>query len=202
MTTSCCRAHPARRDRHRGPAAPRRPRAGDRRRRAGARRWRCTRHGGVGAITLVDHDTVDLTNPAAPDRAHGWRGASPRWRRRRRRCRHQPGGARRRCSSAPMRRCWTRLVAAGRRGARLQRQLRHPPGRQRRLRAPPPAAGVGRGDRLRRPDLGLRHARAEATPATPACSRPRRTSRRRAARRWACSRRWWASSARCRRPRR
>jgi molybdopterin/thiamine biosynthesis adenylyltransferase len=45
-----------------------------------------------------------------------------------------------------------------RRGARLQRQLQHPPCRQRRLRGAPQAAGVGRGDRLRRADLGLRHA--------------------------------------------
>src|SRR3954468_17915720 len=37
-------------------------------------------------------------------------------------------------------------------------------------------------------------------PATPACSRPTRSSRRRAAPRWACSRHWWGSSGPCRPP--
>ena len=57
------------------------------------------------------------------------------------------------------------------------------------------AAGRRRGDRLRRPDLGLRHARCRPRPATPACSRPTPRSRTSPARRWACSRRWSASSA-------
>ena len=48
----------------------------------------------------------------------------------------------------------------------------------------------------------LRHARRHSRPATPACSRRRRISKRRAARPWASSRRWSASSAPCRPPKR
>ena len=55
---------------------------------------------------------------------------------------------------------------------------------------------------LRRPGRGVRRARREARPAITACSAKATSSRRRAARRWACSRRWSASSARCRRPKR
>ena len=43
---------------------------------------------------------------------------------------------------------------------------------------------------------------ADLRPATPACSRPSSNSRKSVAPAWACSRRWSASSARCRRPRR
>ena len=51
------------------------------------------------------------------------------------------------------------------------------------------AAGVRRGDPLRRPDRGLRRARSGSHPATTASSAKARRWRRRAARRWACSRR-------------
>jgi hypothetical protein len=98
----------------------------------------------VGRITLVDHDTVDLTN-LQRQIAHDLLARGPAQGRigRERRCRHQP----RRavcvpwCSRADDRPAG-RAGARGRRGAGLLRQLPHPPRRQRRLRAPPRAAGV------------------------------------------------------------
>jgi hypothetical protein len=112
---------------------------------------------GVGRITLVDHDTVDLTNlqrqiahdrsrvgqPKAESAAHTVR-------------RHQPRRAGAAVARAPTTPCWTSWCR-GRRGAGLQRQL--PPARP----SMPPAcgtapAGVGRGHRLRRPGVGVRHA--------------------------------------------
>ena len=109
---------------------------------------------------------------------------------------HQPRRAGRgRGCSAPMPRCWTSWCRDADVVLDCSDNFAHPPGRQRRLRRAPQAAGVGRGDRLRRPDLGLRHAPAPTRPAMPASSRPRPRSRRRTARRWACSRRWSASSA-------
>ena len=185
--------------------AARRARAGDRRRRPGLAGGAVPRGGGVGRITLVDARPGRPDQPAAPDRA-----PRPTPSARRKVPRRAPARSHainpdvevvalaERVDAATARRAGRR----GRRGARLQRQLRHPPRGQPRLRAPSAAAGVGRGDRLRRPGLGLRHAPRRRARATPACSRPRRRSRSCAARRWACSRRWSASSAACRRPRR
>jgi hypothetical protein len=127
--------------------------------------------------------------------------ASPRSSRRAAIARHQPAGAGRgrgrlRADAACSTGWWP-----GRRGGRLLRQLRHPAGRQRRLRAAPQAAGVGRRDPLRRP-AGVFDTRDAASPCYACVFPPDSAPRRRAAPRWACSRRWWASSARCRRPRR
>ena len=142
--------------------------------------------------------------PAAPDRARpararpaqgriGRAAASPRSTRRCR-CVHWS----QRADAAAL----DELVARGRRGARLQRQLRHPPGRQRGLRAARKPLVSGAADRLRRADLGLRPRRADS-PCYACVFPPEPALRGRALRRpWACSRRWWASSARCRRPRR
>jgi molybdopterin/thiamine biosynthesis adenylyltransferase len=112
---------------------------------------------GVGRITIVDHDSVDLTNlqrqiahdlsrlgqpkaeSAAPDarvRINPDVQLTPR-------C----GAPTRRCSTRWCRRptsCSTAPTAS------------HPPRRQRGLRRAPQAAGRRRGDRLRRPGLGLR----------------------------------------------
>ena len=66
---------------------------------------------GVGHITLVDHDTVDLTNLQRQIATPWTAWASPRWRRQRRpctpstpRCRSPPS------RSGPMPHCWKRLV--------------------------------------------------------------------------------------------
>ena len=153
---------------------------------------------GVGRLTIVDDDAVDLTNLQRQIAHNLSRIGQPKVDSARAdRAGDQPRAAtssrsRERADAAAL----AQLVADGRRRARLQRQLRDPPRRQRGLRRGRHAAGRRRGDRLRRPDLGLRHA---ARPTRPcyACLFPpdARRSRRRAARRWACSRRWSASSA-------
>jgi hypothetical protein len=196
--------HAARRDRHRRPAAPARAHA------------LVIGAGGLGSPVALYLGTAGVGHadprrprhrrpdqPAAADRPRPVaRGPAERPNRQRRRIaastpvevRAGPGTRRRRLAR--------RAGARRRRGARLQRQLPHPPCRQRRLRGAPQAAGVGRGHRLRRPDLGLRLAqRHEPLLRLPVPARPA-PSRRCAAPRWACSRRWSASSAACRPPRR
>ena len=128
---------------------------------------------GVGRITIVDDDRVDLTNlqrqiahdlarvgaPKAESAARSIAAINP------------DGAGRRRCTSAPTRAAcssssptptWSSTAATTSR-----------PG----MRSTPPASRtreplvVGRGDRLRRPALGLRHASCRRRPATPACFR-------------------------------
>ena len=159
---------------------------------------------GVGRITLVDDDTVDLTNlqrqiahtTAARRPAQGGVGqAGDRG--------DQPATCR---STAVQQRADARLLAtlaaAGRRGARLQRQLRHAPRGQRRLRA----HTASRWYPARRSASTARSASTtRATPrrpVMPACFRPTPASRKSAAPPWAYLRRWSASSAPCRPPKR
>jgi molybdopterin/thiamine biosynthesis adenylyltransferase len=111
---------------------------------------------GVGRITLVDHDSVDLTNlqrqimhttarVGQPKVESGARPCSRSTRRAGQALAERVEGERLRA------RWWRRRC-----GARLQRQLRHPPCRQPRLRGGRGAAGVGRGDPLRWPGQRLR----------------------------------------------
>ena len=117
-------------------------------------------------LTLVDHDTVDLTNlqrqiahnrsrvgqPKAESAAHSRSAPSTPTR--------SLQAIVRRADDALL----DELVPQCRRGAGLQRQLPHPSRRQRGLRAPWQAAGQRRSHRLRRPDLGLRHAAGRDAP--------------------------------------
>jgi hypothetical protein len=157
---------------------------------------------GVGRITIVDGDRVDLTNlqrqiahdlasigvPKAESAARSIAAINPtvlvtpvhRARRR--------GPAARACRRR-------------RRRDRLQRQLRDPPGRQRGVRRardrslPVPRSASTASCRSTTPA-------SRSLPAMPVHSHPTRRSRTWPARRWACLRRWWGSSAACRPPRR
>ena len=197
--------HPARRARHRRPAAPARgARAGDRRRRAGLAGGAVPGHGRRRPHHAGRPRHRRPDQPAAADRAQpvarrpaqgrlGGADASPR------------STPRCRCIALQRARRAQRAGRAGRRrrrGGRLQRQLRHPPRGQRACVAhrKPLVSGAAIGFDGQ---ISVYDTRDDARrPATPACSRPRPPSRRCAARPWACSRRWWASSARCRPPRR
>ena len=158
---------------------------------------------GVGRLTIVDHDSVDVTN-LQRQIAHNLARVG------------QPKAESARDTIAAINPD-VQVRAAGR--ARRRRAAGHPG-------APTPtwcstAATTSRpatpstrpasriASRWCRARRSASTARSRSTtrdsptrPATPACSRPRRRSRKCSARRWACSRRWSASSARCRRPRR
>jgi hypothetical protein len=137
---------------------------------------------GLGRITLADGDTVDLTNlqrqilhtqerigqTKACSGQTALRGINPEVRSKR-----SPAASRRSAGGAGRRR---------RRGARLLRQLRHPPRRQSRLRQTPHAAGFRRGDPLCRPAGGLRQPRARHALLQLPVSRKATRSRRCAAR--------------------
>jgi hypothetical protein len=128
---------------------------------------------GVGRITVVDGDTVDLTNlqrqiahatarvgqPKVDSAAQAMAALNPEV---------QVRALARRVDADEL----LRPGGRGRRGDRLQRQLRHPPGGQCRLRGARPAAGVRRGHRLRRPGVGLRHCASRTPLVMPACSPP------------------------------
>ena len=161
---------------------------------------------GVGTITLADGDTVDLTNLQRQIlHTHRVRRAAEGATRAASTLGAAQSGSRGRAART---RAWTarrstRLVARGRRGARLLGQLRHAPCREPRLRAAPQAAGVGRRRALRRP---AQRCSTCARTGEPLLQLPlpgrQPKSRKCAARSWACSRRSPASSARCRRPKR
>jgi hypothetical protein len=138
---------------------------------------------GVGTLVLADHDTVDLTNLQrqimhSADMVGMPKVASARatLHRLNPQTRLEPIQARLEGEALDAE------VARSRRGARLHRQLRHPPRHQPRLREAPQAAGVRRRDPLRRPGLGVRPAPSPTAAATTACSRKARMSRRCAAR--------------------
>ncbi len=94
------------------------------------------------------------------------------------------------------------LVAARRRRARLLRQLRHPPRGQPRLRRRGKPLVSGAAIRFDGQIAVFDPRDGAKRPAITACSARATSSRRRAAPPWACSRRWSASSAPRRRPRR
>ena len=158
---------------------------------------------GVGRITIVDGDRVDLTNlqrqiahdlsrlgePKAISAALAIGAINPRV---------EVTALNERVDAAAPRRARRRC----RRGRRLQRQLQDPPRRQRRLRAPAQAPRRRCRDRLRRPGFGLRHAPRRCALLRLRLPARRRPSRTWPARRWASSRRWSASSAACRPPKR
>ena len=163
--------------RHRRPAAAaRRARAGHRRRRAGLAGRAVPRHG----RRRPDHHRRRRRGrphqPAAADRARPVaRSASPRPSRRRatRRARSiptcdvdRPARARRRAALLDA------LVAAADVVLDCSDNFAHPPRRQRGCVTHAQAAGRRRRDRLRRPDLGLRHCAAPTRPATPALFPP------------------------------
>ena len=75
-----------------------------------------------------------------------------------------PGGRASRPIAARVGAASSRAGRRRRRRARLQRQLRDPPRDQPRLRRARAAAGLGRGDPLRRPDRGVRSARSRTSP--------------------------------------
>ena len=151
--------YPARRTGHRrATQAARRPRAGDRRRRPGLARGAVFGHcrrgphypGRRRRRRPDESSAADRAPTVACGPAQGRIGAAEHPGHQSGRGGRCPGGAGRRGALAP---------AGGRsgRGAGLQRQLRHPTGSERGLRGPPATAGVGRGNRLRRADLRLRH---------------------------------------------
>ena len=159
---------------------------------------------GIGRLTLVDDDAVDLTNLQRQIAHTHDRIGQPKVESARAAVLAiAPGAGRRRARAARRRRarwpsssptptsCSTAATTSP-----PARPSTPPASRARR------AAGRGRGDRVRRPAVRPGTRAPPTRPATPACSRPRARRPRCAARRWACSRRWSASSARCRRPRR
>jgi hypothetical protein len=147
---------------------------------------------GVGRITLVDHDTVDLTNlqrqiahTTAAWAAQGGIGRAA--------MRHQPrraghaGAAARRCrlltTWCPRPTwCWTAATTS---------PPATPSTRLRAHRKPLVAGAAIRFDG----QISVYDPREPRRPATPACSRPTPPSKKCSAPPWACSRRWWASSA-------
>jgi hypothetical protein len=153
---------------------------------------------GVGHITLVDHDTVDLTNLQRQIMHTTARVGQPKVESGREALQQiNPGvqvtalaerveGERLQALVAAPTWCWTAATTS-------------PPA----MRSTAPAWRPGcRWCRARRSASMARSAsstRQEAAPAMPACSRPSASSRKCSAPPWACSRRWSASSAPCRR---